>query len=361
MTHPPSTSAPPPESVCLLRLSALGDVCNTVPLIRAIQRHWPTVRLTWIIGRNEHALVRGLSDIEFIVFDKRRGIPAWRELRRDLQGRRFDVLLLAQVSLRANLLSLLIRARRRIGFDRLRSREGHGLVINERITESPFQHQAEALLSFAAHLGADTVDVERQLPISESARAFARRHQPEAGRAVLISPASSHSGRNWRAGGYAEVADWIINEAKRPVILVGGPARAERELGAAIERQMRSRPLNLIGQDTLEQAVAMLERAACVVSPDAGPAHFAAAMGTPVVGLYAATWSRRSGPLGSLEHCVDCFPEAARRFTGKAAEQLRWGRRLELPGVMDLIRPDQVIARLEALLCRRDAGTAFRT
>ncbi|MFW5815420.1 MAG: glycosyltransferase family 9 protein [Wenzhouxiangella sp.] len=339
-----------PTTVCLLRLSALGDVCNTVPLVRTLQNAWPETRLSWIIGRAEHRLVQSLPGIEFIVFDKKAGASAWAQVRRQLGGRCFDVLLQAQVSTRANLLSLLVRARRRIGFDRARSREGHGLVIGERIAASPFQHQALALRSFAQHLGLDTQGVERALPVSEAGRAFALKHQPEARRAVLISPASSHRGRNWHPAGYAQVADWIVQQTGRPVILVGGPSEAERVLGEEIMAQMQAPAMNLIGQDTLDQALAMLERAACLISPDAGPAHFAAAMGTPVVGLYAATWSRRSGPLGSLEHCVDRYPEAARKFTGKPPEALRWGRRLEYPGVMDLIRAEDVIDRLQPLL-----------
>ena len=339
-----------PSSVCILRLSALGDVCNTVPMVRALQQAWPQTRLTWIIGQTEHQLVQSLPDIEFIVCNKRAGVSALRELRRALRGRRFDILLQAQVSARANLLSLLVRARRRIGFDRRRAREGHGLVINERIPAVPFQHQAEALLSFAEYLGIPVDTPDRKLPVDDKARAFARMHQPVERHAVLISPASSHAARNWHPDGYAEIADWLVQTSDRPVILIGGPSRVERELGAAIEARMTSPVRNLIGQDTLPQALAMMERAACLISPDAGPAHFAAAMGTPVVGLYAATWSRRSGPLGSLEHCVDCYPEAAHRFAGKPPEQLRWGKRLEYPGVMDLIEPDAVKEKLCRLL-----------
>ena len=343
-------TAAEPGKICLLRLSALGDVCNTVPVVRAIQRAWPRAEISWIIGRSEHRLVSGLPGVEFIVFDKRGGWTAWRRLRRDLAGRRFDVLLHAQVSARANLLALQVRARRRIGFDRARSREGHGLVINERIPAVHQQHQALALQSFAVQLGADCSDIDRALPVPAEARAFALEHQPVAGQAVLISPASSHAGRNWHAQGYAEVADWVIGQTGRPVLLVGGPSKLEQALGRQIQEHMRHNAVNLIGQDTLMQALAMLERAACLITPDSGPAHFAAAQGTPVVGLYAATWARRSGPLGSLEHCVDCYEQAALKFTGKPPEALRWGQRLELPGVMDLIRPQQVIERLKPIL-----------
>ncbi|MGK7295606.1 MAG: glycosyltransferase family 9 protein [Candidatus Wenzhouxiangella sp. M2_3B_020] len=338
-----------PESVCLLRLSALGDVCNCIAPVRAIRRRWPETRLTWIVGKGEHRLVRELDGVEFVVFDKRGGWSELLRLRRALSGRRFDVLLHAQVSARANLVAAMVRARRRIGFDEARAREGHGLVVGERIEAVPFQHQAEAFAEFSRALGVDPAGVDRAPPVSEDDRAFARTHQPEDRTAVLISPCSSHPARNWAPDRFGRVADWALKRG-RPVILVGGPSGTERAMGEAIERAARLRPVNLIGKDTLGQAVAMLERAACLVAPDSGPVHIAAALGTPVVGLYASTWARRSGPLGSLEHCVDRFPEAARRFEGCEPEDLKWGKRIEKPGVMDLVEVDDVIARLEPLV-----------
>ena len=93
--------------------------------------------------------------------------------------------------------------------------------------------------------------------------------------------------------------------------------------------------------------MALLQKAAVLISPDSGPAHIASALGTPVIGLHAATWSRRSGPYGSLEHCVDRFPEAARKFRGREPEELRWGTRIKTPRVMDLVTVDDVIEKLE--------------
>lgn len=345
-----TTATAPPQRICLFRLSALGDVCNCVPMVRAIQRRWPSARITWIIGTGEYPLVKGLPGVEFIPYDKRSGLRGLLEFRRRLKDRSFDVLLLAQVSARANLMSRWVRARRRIGFDEARSREGHGWVINERINAVPFQHQALAFLEFAKALDAQCEAPDRRLPISESARAFALEHQPEAKTAVLISPASSHSERNWHAEGYARIADHVQQAHRRPVILVGGPSGEERELGSAIVSSMQTVPVDLIGRDTLPQLLAMLERAACLITPDSGPAHFAAALGRPVIGLYAATWARRSGPLGSLEHCIDQYPAAARRFLNSEPEDLRWGRRIERSGVMDLITVDQVIATVDRLL-----------
>jgi len=338
-----------PYSICLLRLSALGDVCHCIATVRAIRRQWPEARLTWIIGKGEYRLVRNLSGVDFIVYDKRGGLGELLRLRKRLK-RRFDVLLHAQVSLRANLIALAVRADRRVGFDAKRAREGHGLMVSERIPAVPFQHQAEALLSFARVLGAGTQGIDRAPPICEDDRDFAREHQPEPGRAVLISPCSSHAARNWSVADYAEIADWVIEQTGRPVILIGGPSEMEKRIGAEIESAMRHRPVDLIARDTLGQSLAMLERAACLVAPDSGPVHFAAALGTPVVGLYASTWSRRSGPLGSLEHCVDRFPEACRKYLGHEPEQVKWGKRIEEPGVMNLIEPAAVIERLRGVL-----------
>ena len=344
-----SATTASPESIALLRLSALGDVCHCVGLVRSLQRAFPQSEITWIIGKNEHRLVERLEGVDFIVLDKKAGRVGRKAVRRRLRGRRFEVLLHAQVSARANWLSLFIRAKRKIGFDRARSREGHGLVINERIRAVPQQHQAEALLEFARALGANTDGIDRAPPIADADREFARKHQPEKGRAVLISPCSSHPQRNWSADRYAAVADHVAHRHGRPVILVGGPSRIEREMADGIVALAEHRVTNLVGKDTLCQALAMLERSACLIAPDSGPVHFASALGTPVVGLYAATWSKRSGPLGSLEHCVDRFPEAAQRFLGKAPDDLDWGKRIEREGVMDLVGVEDV-ERIDVLL-----------
>src|SRR5690606_9133313 len=93
----------PPASVCILRLSAIGDTCHVLPVIRTLQRAWPRTRFTWVIGRLEAKLFGHLPDIEFIVVDKREN--TWRaraRLKEALRGRSFDVLMHMQLSLRAS-------------------------------------------------------------------------------------------------------------------------------------------------------------------------------------------------------------------------------------------------------------------
>jgi heptosyltransferase I len=338
----------PPESLCILRLSALGDATHTLPVVRALQDNWPTVRITWIIGKLERRLLAGVEDIEFLVFDKRGGLAAVRALRSELRARRFDVLLHMQVSARANLLSRLVRAPVRLGWDRARSRDFHHRFTNAQIATVPFQHQVQGFLEFPRALGLTVTEPRWDLPVSPEAREWAAQQLPGSQPALLVSPCSSHALRNWRAEHYAEVADYAAASLGYRVLLSGGPSELERETAAAVEAGMRTPALNLVGKDTLEQSKALLERATLVLTPDSGPAHIASALGTPVLGLYAATWSRRSGPYRSLDLCIDHYEDAARKFRNKEASELRWGHRIEEPGVMDLVRPGEVIERLRA-------------
>jgi len=343
-----------PRSLCLIRLSALGDVCHTVAMVRALQSAWPDTAITWVIGEKELPLVQHLTNIHFIVFDKSNNVSSFRRIRKQCRNECFDVLVLAQTSFRANCLSLAIRAKRRIGFSGHHAKEGHALFVNESMSLPEKIHQAEAIFAFAPYLlempSLRLLDVDRALPITEEALAFAREHQPKDKDAVLISPCSSHSLRNWSGEAYAKVADWISENTQRPVILIGGPSDRETAMGQSIEKNVRHPIVNLIGKDTIDQALAMLQRAKCVISPDSGPAHMADGLGTPVVGLYAATRVQRSGPWASIAHCVDQFPKAAKHFRKKSPAQLPWGCRIEQEGVMALISPEDVIEKLAAVL-----------
>jgi heptosyltransferase I len=134
-------------------------------------------------------------------------------------------------------------------------------------------------------------------------------------------------------------------------------------MGTAIERALRAAGAidsqrddsfaNQIGQDTLPQLLALLERATVLVGPDSGPAHMATMVGTPVIGLYAATRCQRSGPYLSLDWCIDRYAEAARRFRRREPDELPWTEKIEEPGVMDLIPVEAVGAKLDQLLALR--------
>ena len=337
----------PPDNICILRLSALGDVTHVVPAVRALQSNWPETSITWIIGKLEHRLLGGMDGVEFIIFDKRGGLAAVKDLRQQLQGRSFDILLHMQVALRANLLSRLVKAPLRLGWNRERSRDRHHWFINQQVASMPFQHQVQGFLEFPRALGLQVDTPRWDLPVTPADRAWAEQQLPGDQPTLVISPCSSHVLRNWSVERYAAVADHAAGVLGMRVVIAGGPGELEKTTGAAIEAAMSHAAINLVGRDSLTQSMGLLERATVLLSPDSGPVHIASALGTPVIGLYAATWSRRSGPYNSLDLTVDCFAQAARKFRGKEPEELRWGTRIEAPGVMDLVSTDAVIKKLQ--------------
>ena len=336
-----------PQSLCLLRTSALGDVTHVVPLVRTLQQAWPSTRLTWVIGKLERKLVGDLPDVEFVTFDKGAGRASMRAVRDALHGHRFDALLQMQVALRSNLLSLRIHAKRRIGYDRARSKDLHGLVINERIPARTGEHVLDAIGSFCEPLGLKQTQVRWDIPIPDQAHTWAEQQLPGDTPTLLVSPTSSHALRNWEPTRYAQVMDHAIAKGWR-VALVGGPSALERSMADQILTAMRRKPLDLTGKDTLKQLLATLSRSPMLLTPDSGPMHMANAVGCKVLGLHAASNPHRSGPYTDRRWCVDKYDVAARKFLGKPASEIPWGTKIEKPGVMDLISVDAVIERFEA-------------
>ena len=344
-----------PASVCILRLSAIGDVCHTLAVVRTLQQAWPDTRFTWIIGKLEAKLLSHLPDIEFIVYDKRSGLKGYRQLRQQLQQRRFDVLLHMQLSIRASLIAMLLKAGIRLGFDRARARELQWLFTNRSIPAQRNQHVLDGLFGFADYFGLHEHVLRWDIPLPGSALAYAQDVIPDTQPTLMISPCSSHVLRNWRAEYYAEVADFASSQLGMRVLICGGPSALEKEMGAAICAQMKQPVSNLVGKDTLLQLLATLQRATVLISPDSGPAHMATAVGTPIIGLYATANPARSGPYLSREWCVNKYEMAAEKFLHKPASRIAWTTKIEYPGVMDLITPAEVIQKLQQLMASRAA------
>jgi heptosyltransferase I len=346
---------PPPQQVCLLRLSAIGDTCHALAALRALQAAWPETRFTWIIGKVEAKLMTALlPEIEFITFDKGSTLRELRRLSSMLRGHRFDLLLDLQLSFRASLVSRLIDAPIKLGFDRLRARELQWLFTNAQIAPAGSEHVLDSFMGFVRACGVEPAAPRWDVTLPPDALDYARNIIGDDRPTLLISPCSSHSARNWSPERYAAVADHAASVHHMRVVLVGGRSLLETRMGAAIAAAARAPTVNQIGRDTLPQLLGLMSRSTTLLSPDSGPVHMASMVGLPVIGLYAATNPQRAGPYYSRQWCVDKYDAAARKFLGKPAAQIAWTTKIERPGVMDLIEVRDAIVKLDQLILAGD-------
>lgn len=328
-----------------------------MPVVRAIQDAWPETEITWIIGRVEHSLLAGLEGVRFAVLDKSLGWRGYLALRRQIDDRRFPLLLHMHASQRANLASLCVSAPIRLGFDRARARDGQYWFCNRHLEARAERHVMDGLFEFAEALGIEHGRPRWDIPVAAADREFAAATIASGTRSLLISPCTGQrfrNFRNWRAERYAAVADYAHERYGAAILLTGGNTGLERHYGEEIGRLTRCPVQNLIGRTSLKQLLCLIGRASVVLCPDSGPAHMSTAVGTPVVGLYASSNRFRTGPWASQHLVVDRYPEAVREEFGCEVSEIRWGRRVRNPDVMDRITVEDVVEKLDMAFAERD-------
>jgi len=336
------------QSICLVRLSALGDVLMFVPLVRALQRHLPEAKLTWVISPLPYTLVEGMDGVEFIVLDKPKNLADYWRFYCSLRNRKFDVLLAAQASLRANLLYPCIRATRKIGYDKARGNDGHTWFVKESITPGR-EHTLDGFLKFGAALGLVQEAPTWDLPVRPEDYSWACKQLPDANLPVLVvNPAASKPERSWSAERYVQVIRFVLSRWPVQVVLTGGPGAHDKALGDAIAADVPE-VINLIGKTKPKQLLALIGNAALVLCPDTGPSHMATAMGTPVVALHAVTNLDISGPYTYKHLAINAYPEALARLN-LTVDSAPWGKQVHEAWAMQLVSVDAVIARLNSIL-----------
>jgi len=142
-----------PLSLCIIRLSAIGDVCHTLAVVQAIQRKYPDAEITWIIGKTEAMLMQDLPNIRLIPFDKKSGWKGIFTIWKQLAHKRFDFLLNMQTAFRASILSLGIKADKKIGFNKDRAREMQWLFTNQKVEQTTSPHVLDGQMMFAKVIG----------------------------------------------------------------------------------------------------------------------------------------------------------------------------------------------------------------
>lgn len=345
------TSTPPPERIAVLRMSALGDVVMTLPLLRTLQKAFPAAKLHWIVSRPFDAIVEGVSGVELIVIDKPRGPLSYWRLWRQLRPYEFDWLLAPQASLRANMVLAVTRAKRKIGFGALHSRDLQRFFVDETVPAEP-EHLIDSFLRFATYVGANERVLDWDLPLRPEERDWAKTALSGArGIRLAVVLAASKAERNWPLERYREALNRVAARWPVTVVLIGGPGEAERRLAAALREGLAPPVLDLVGRTSLRQLAAALGEVDALLAPDTGPLHIAQAMKKPVVGLYAVAPSAKTGPYLEPQWTVDVFAEAAATILGR--ERMGWRQRVHDERALRLITVDAVVDKIEDLFRHR--------
>ncbi|HEY0304931.1 MAG TPA: glycosyltransferase family 9 protein [Longimicrobiales bacterium] len=299
--------------ICVVLLTGLGDVVHGLPIVNAIKRAWPDSHITWVVEPMPSGILRPHPSVdEVIVFHKKSGWSGVQRLRAELRRRHFDLTLNFNIYFKSVFPTLFSRAKRRIGFDRGRARDGVWLFANEHLPPGPRRHTQDMFLEFLDVLRVEREPMQWLIPITESEQlereAF---FGPLNDRPVVgIVGASANEKKDWPASKYPQLVDALTADFNAHVILLGGPGEREQSIARYIMDHAQHKPVWALG-DSIRRLTWLIDGCRLIIAPDTGPVHIARALEVPVIGLYGHTNPWRVGPYRKYEDLwIDRYNDA---------------------------------------------------
>ncbi|MGH7552466.1 MAG: glycosyltransferase family 9 protein [Longimicrobiales bacterium] len=324
----------------IVLLSGLGDVVHGLPVVNAIKRARPDIRITWVVQSMPAGILMPHDAIDRVVlFHRQRGARGVIALRRELRGDRPDLTLNLNIDFKSVWPTVISPAPLRLGFERGRSRDGTWFFCNRHLPPRTRTHTQDMFLEFLEVLRVPAHSLEWRLrPTAseqeEQERFFVRLD----GRPVAaIVPASANPKKDWPPSRYIELVDRVHAELDLQPILIGGPGVRETEIARHIEASSRVPIVNALG-DGVRRLIWLIAGSRVVIAPDTGPVHIARALGVPVVGLYGHTNPWRVGPYRMFEDLwVDAYTDAPGLDASNAQPKLGRMERITTDAVMEKV------------------------
>ena len=303
------------RNICVLRLSALGDCINAYGLICAMKKASENISVSWVIDSRFASLFvdsNGNELVDLIKADiKNQGIlKTFVSLRKRLKHKRYDYLLNIQTSIKASILSLCVKAKTKIGYDKQRSREGQRFFVNKIIDTPQDPHVLSGFLSFAKSIGLDEIKPVWDFCLTKNELTKAEELLNTDKKVFCISPASAKSIKNWTVDGYSAIAQYA-HEKGFDVVLLGSNAEKEKKLCSDIESKLSFKCNNLCGKTSLRELCAVVSKSSLVLSPDSACMHLASAQNIPVIGLFAIHNPNRVGAYNFRDIEVSVYEQEA--------------------------------------------------
>ncbi len=312
-----------------MRYRFIGDTVLTVPFLRNLRRAEPHADITWMVAPGSSEVVAGIPYVDTMLYwdpvtihadskGTHRTLSSKLAFIRKLRALRFDKVYVLKRSISSALIAWLSGAPQRIGFDT----EGRGCLLTGKV---PYRHDRHEVENFLAVLEADGVNVRDDYlevwttPEEEqkAAQMLADGGLGQFGQAVLIHPFSAVEQRGWPLENFALLAERLDKDIACSVVVTGGPK--DRERFGKVRHLFGENVIDLVGQCTLRDTIALLKRCALFVGNDSGIMHLAAAAGTPLVALFGPQSPVKFGPWSSRAKVIykerDCSPCKQKFFT----------------------------------------------
>ena len=316
-----------PNSILIIKLSAIGDVVHTLPLLEVLRKNFPEARLDWVVEEDSSQIIDAHKGIDKVIISRRKswqkrllkgreGFAVLREViqfLRELRSNKYDLVIDLQGLFKSAILTGLSRGKRKIGPNW--GREGSQLFLTER----PFfaeadTHAVDKYLKVAEYLGCEKDSWTGHIPIRESEKRSIDRvlhgRSIKDQRLVAINPFATWTTKLWETERFAALADRLQKELACHVVFTG--SRQDRAQIDAIMEGMKEKPINLAGQTSLKELAYLYSKCRLLVTTDTGPMQIAAAMGCPVIALFGPTAPWRTGPYGKghtvIREEIECSP-----------------------------------------------------
>ena len=307
--------------ILIVRMSALGDIVHALPVLAAVRRAWPDAQVDWIVdeayasilslaeGLHRRVIVRaktsgnpkkglpppeskGLPPPETVTFG---GGMGYLNAVRFLRAQNYDAALDLQGLIKSAVWAKLSGAKRVIGFDRAHLREPMAASFySETVVPFDAPHVIQKNLSILTAF--DLAPGPLELPLHPEAAMATTTALAAVGGArqyVVINPGAAWPNKRWPADRFGALAAKLHAHTRLRSLVTWGPN--EKALAEAVVSASGG-AAGLAPPTAIADLAVIMRDAALVVSGDTGPLHIAAAMGTPLVGLYGPTWPERNGP-----------------------------------------------------------------
>lgn len=305
-----------PESrILVIRLSAVGDVINTLPALCALRQTYPHAFIGWVVEDRAFDLIRGHPAVDRVhLFPRRRWVRRpWSavgeaaRLIREIRRERYEISIDLQGNLKGAIHGLVSGVRRRIGFSRGHCREGNHLFTNIHVTPPGEKiNRVDKFLSVAAFLGASVNRASYRLPESPESRTRVGRFLASEGLSefVAMHPGTSDFGKEkrWLPERFSALAVRIAKERGLRTVVTWGPG--ERDLAAEVVAGCGDAAVLSAKTESILDLAEILRRSRLFIGCDSGPLHLSSAVGTPSVGLFGPKDPTIYGPYNPLHRVV---------------------------------------------------------